>query len=379
MHLTSTPSILLAGLLPAVALVPRKTPLPVLSHGHLEATADGVTISTTNLEVGYQGPLADAQVDEPGAILLPMHRLTDLLGHLPKDVPVTLRSTASQIRLTAPQGYWTMPLMPVEDFPDFPTPASDDPTLFLPAAALVRLLASTLYAASEDSSRPILQALHLESRDGTLHAVCTDGHMLAWSQWHSPDLPEQMCNLLASAGLLVQRWATRLDTQDIALTLGKSCTFWTCGDVTMHARLLDVTYPNWHALMPQGRPETVCLPVGALQEILTRGATQQQGPLEPVQLTLDTNTLIVEALGAQGEQLSREVVPCRYAGPARHMRISTTMMRDILNHLPDQPATILLALSDHSQPIRLTLDNDPTWTVLAIGRNDSRPAAPEER
>lgn len=376
MQLTATPAILLAGILPAVPFVSRKPNLPVLGHACLEATPDGVRLTATNLDAGYQGTLADVQVDEPGAVLVPLHRLADLLQHLPKDGTVTLRSTASQVRLTASHGHWTMPLMPTDDFPAVPHAQADDPQITLPASALVRLLSSTLYAAEESSPRAIHQVVHLEGEAGVLHIVCTNGYTLAWSQHRGEEVPDLTCHLLASAGMLGQRWAARLETKEVTLTLGASVAFWTCGDVTISTRLVDVSYPDWRALLSREKHASATLPLAALLDILARCATQQDAtPGDPVQLILDTDLLIVEAFDASANAaLSREELPCLYAGPPTHYRIKNAMLRDILTHLPDSPEQVTLACQTPTTPLRLTPHGDDTHTVVAMGLSGSRPA-----
>ena len=67
---------LLAALQSASAVVPSRSPKPVLTNVKVEATRDAVVVMATDLEVGIRIELEGVETVAPGAVLLPSGRLT---------------------------------------------------------------------------------------------------------------------------------------------------------------------------------------------------------------------------------------------------------------------------------------------------------------
>ena len=66
---------LLAALQSASAVVPARSPKPVLANVKIEAGRDGAVLSATDLEVGIRSDVEGVEVAAPGSVLLPSGRL----------------------------------------------------------------------------------------------------------------------------------------------------------------------------------------------------------------------------------------------------------------------------------------------------------------
>ncbi len=82
------------GLQAVSASIPTKTTLPVLSNVLLEATADGLRLSGTDLDIAVSTTVP-ASVDQEGAITLPAKKLSDIVRELPS-AAIRLTSTGEQ-------------------------------------------------------------------------------------------------------------------------------------------------------------------------------------------------------------------------------------------------------------------------------------------
>lgn len=61
----------LAALQAAAAVVPSRSPKPILTNVKVEANRDEVVLSATDLEVGIRVAVEGVEVVAPGAVLLP--------------------------------------------------------------------------------------------------------------------------------------------------------------------------------------------------------------------------------------------------------------------------------------------------------------------
>ena len=107
------------GLQAVSASIPTKTTLPVLSNVLLEATADGLRLSGTDLDIAVSTTVP-ASVDQEGAITLPAKKLSDIVRELPS-AAIRLTSSGEQ-RATIECGRAKFRLLglPREEFPAFP-------------------------------------------------------------------------------------------------------------------------------------------------------------------------------------------------------------------------------------------------------------------
>ena len=90
MKFTITRESLQEGLVSVAASVPTKTTLPVLSNIMVEASADGVRLSGTDLDIAVS-TVVPAEVDEEGTVTLPAKKLVEIVRELP----------SAAVRLTA--------------------------------------------------------------------------------------------------------------------------------------------------------------------------------------------------------------------------------------------------------------------------------------
>src|SRR5918911_4957294 len=83
MKVTCKPSTLSQALQVVSRAISTRTTLPILNNILLETTADGLTLTATNLEIGIRKSVA-AEVQREGSATAPARLLTDFVASLPK-------------------------------------------------------------------------------------------------------------------------------------------------------------------------------------------------------------------------------------------------------------------------------------------------------
>ena len=165
------------GLQAVGAAIPSKTTLPVLSNVLLEATADGLRLSGTDLDIAVSTTVP-ASVDQEGAITLPAKKLSDIVRELPS-AAIRLSSSGEQ-RATIECGRAKFRLLGLsrEEFPAFPS-VKFDTAWKSRAGEVQKLVSHVAFAASTEESRPILNGVLWELRPERMRMVATNGHRLA--------------------------------------------------------------------------------------------------------------------------------------------------------------------------------------------------------
>jgi len=159
----------------AVKLLPQRTTLPILSGILIEATAEGLTLSSFDYEVSAQTEIA-AQVDEPGKVLVSGRLLADIASRLP-NAPVTFSTEEGRILVSCGSANFTLLSMPVEEYPTLPQVSAQSGVL--PAELFAAAVSQVAVAASRDDVTPVITGVQLEISENSLSLIATDRYRVA--------------------------------------------------------------------------------------------------------------------------------------------------------------------------------------------------------
>lgn len=159
----------------AVKLLPQRTTLPILSGVLIEATDDGLTLSSFDYEVSAQTSIT-AEVEEAGKILVSGRLLADIANRLP-NAPVQFSTEDNRIKVTCGSAHFTLLSMPVEEYPTLPQVSEQ--TGLLPAEEFATAVAQVAVAASRDDVTPVITGVQLEVSQNSLSLVATDRYRVA--------------------------------------------------------------------------------------------------------------------------------------------------------------------------------------------------------
>jgi len=159
----------------AVKLLPQRTTLPILSGVLIEATDDGLTLSSFDYEVSAQTSIT-AEVEEAGKILVSGRLLADIASRLP-NAPVQFSTEDNRIKVTCGSAHFTLLSMPVEEYPTLPQVSEQ--TGLLPAEEFATAVAQVAVAASRDDVTPVITGVQLEVSQNSLSLVATDRYRVA--------------------------------------------------------------------------------------------------------------------------------------------------------------------------------------------------------
>jgi DNA polymerase-3 subunit beta len=329
--------------------LPSRPSVPVLA-GVLLRVGDGqLKVSGFDYEVSSQVSV-DVQADADGAALVSGRLLAEITKALPAK-PVDVAAVGSHVEITCGSARFTLPTMPVEDYPTLPDmPASAgtvDAGVFQAAVTQVAI------AAGRDDTLPILTGVRIEIEGNTLALLATDRYRLAVREieWR-PDDPGMSVAALVPAKTLNDTAKTLgpLGGQvTIALSrggTGEGMIGFAGGTRRSTSRLLDGDFPKVRALRPDTHNAQAKVPVSALQEVVRRVALVAERAT-PVRLRFSEDGLVVEAGGTEDARAS-EAMDCTYTGEPLTIAFNHQYLLDGLAAL-DGPVAVL-SFTDPKKP-----------------------------
>lgn len=180
-------------------VVGKSSPLPILHNVSLVVTPEGLVLTGTNMEVGIQCRLM-AEVEQPGALTLPIKTLGDLLGDIKAEGVRFETSEKNTARVTCGKSEFTLYGLPATDFPSLPTVGAGVSFTML-QAELAKQIRSVIHAAAEDPTRPILSSVCFNLEGDVLESVATNTHRFAFRTTTVTDATGEGTVLIPSTSL----------------------------------------------------------------------------------------------------------------------------------------------------------------------------------
>jgi DNA polymerase-3 subunit beta len=288
---------------------PRQT-LPILANVLLEADADAVRLTATDLEVGARVSLP-AKVASKGAITLSARKLSEIVKELSAAAVALKVGDNASVSLRCGGATYKLVGLSPDDFPPV-VPASPESWVTLDAKTLREMLSQTSFAVSHDETRYALNGVLFTLQGKDLLMVATDGHRLALAK-------RSLDRGVGGATGIVPRKAVAeimrvLGTgEDVQIAITENQFVLQMPNFVMTARLIEGQFPNYEAVVPKAHPTKLVIPRSSLTAALRRVAVMAEERNKPVKFTLAPTSL---RLSASSQELgeAEEVLDVDYAG-----------------------------------------------------------------
>lgn len=304
----------------AARSLPTRPPLPVLAGLLIDATEDGLTLSSFDYEVSARVEVA-ADVSEPGSILVSGRLLADITRSLPdRPVEVATEESERKAQLVCGSSRFSLQTLPREDYPALPT--MPDAAGTLPGDVFAAAVAQVAVAVGRDDTLPVLTGIRVEFEGDRLVLAATDRYRLAVRElaW-SPGRTDLSTVALVQGRSLADTARALADTDAVTIALsgsgGGEGLIGFEGSAAGESRrttnrLLDGEFPKYRALLPSESSSTAVVESASLLETVKRVALVADRNT-PVRLSFEEGQVVVEA-GAGDEAQAVETLTCSYSG-----------------------------------------------------------------
>ncbi len=321
---------LLDGLQRVQNIVSTRTTLPILSNTLLKASSEGLSLTTTDLDVGVRCAV-EAEVQKPGTTALPARKLFSIIREIPAqefEVEVDDRNAAA---VRGGNSYFKIMGLPEDEFPPFPK-TSDGKKIKIGQAALREMFKKTAYAVSADETRYVLNGVFVSFKGDKLTMVATDGRRLALveQELEVPKGGEVELILPTKAVNELQRQLS--DKGDAQLSIGENQIIIEFDGTTIYSKLIEGSYPNFRQVIPSEAKERISLEREQLLAALHRASILASEKTQSVKLQFSKNTLTITATTPEvGE--ATETLAIKYKGKDTTIAFNPQYMMDPLRNL----------------------------------------------
>ena len=353
--------------------LPARPPVPVLGGVLIEAAggADGdrLVVSGFDYETSARVEL-DATIGDPGRVLVSGRLLADITRALPSK-PVDLVVDGSRATINCGSSRFSLPTMPVEDYPQLPAMPQLAGTV--PADRLAEAVGQVAVAAGRDDTLPMLTGVRLEIDGSRLTLAATDRFRLAVREldW-SPEDTEQETAVLIPARTLAEVAKTLggSGTISLALSAGDGMLGVSGGGRRATTRLLDAEFPRFRQLIPAEHTSAAVLEVAGLVEAIKRVALVTDRVAQ-VRMEFGEDGLRLAA-GGDDVGSAEEELRCEFEGEPLMIAFNPGYLLDALGALHTERAQLTFTTPNRPALVR-PVPAAPAGTDADAAPNPAQP------
>ena len=252
--------------------LPPRPPVPVLGGVLLHVDGERLSVSGFDYEVSTQVDL-EVHAKSAGRALVSGRLLADITRSLPPH-PVQVEVDGPRVAITCGNARFSLPTMPVEDYPTLPQMPTTVGTV--PSDVFAAAVSQVAVAAGRDDTLPMLTGVRLEIDGERLTLAATDRYRLAVREltW-KPEQPGLSHAVLVPARTLVDAAKTLASGPELTIALsaggaGEGMMGFAGSNRRTTTRLLDAEFPKYQSLWPKESTGVAEIPVAPFVEAVKR-------------------------------------------------------------------------------------------------------------
>jgi DNA polymerase III subunit beta len=364
MKATIERAMLLKSLGHVQSVVERRNTIPILSNVLIEATADGLRLMATDLDLQIVETV-EAQVETTGATTISAHTLFDIARKLPEGSQVSLQAADGKMAVNAGRARFNLATLPRDDFPVIAE--GELPTSFeLPAATLRQIIDKTRFAISTEETRYYLNGIFIHATDDAqpvLKAAATDGHRLARVTVPRPEGAAGMPDIIIPRKCIAELRKLLDEVEgSVEVSLSASKIRFGLGNAVLTSKLIDGTFPDYSRVIPTGNDKLLTIDPKAFMQGVDRVATIASEKTRAVKMAVEKDKITLSVTSPENGTAAEEVSG-DYASDPIEIGFNARYLMDILAQIEGD--TVEVHLADAAAPT-LIRENDKAAALYVL-------------
>lgn len=337
----------------AARSLPVRPSVPVLAGLLIDASDEGLVLSTFDYETSARATLT-AEVSDEGRALVSGRLLADIVRSLP-DKPVDMAIDGARVSLTCGSARFSLQTLPVDEYPALPEMPGATGTV--QSDVFSHAVAQAVTAAGRDDMLPVLTGVRIEIDGSGISLLATDRFRLSHRElgWN-PRTPDESVAALVPAKVLADTAKSLTAGSEVTIALSASG----AGDGIIGfegaapggvrrttTRLLDGEFPKVRSLFPAEHHTLATVDKAALVESVKRVALVAERNTA-VQLAFSDGVLTLDA-GSGDEAQASESIEATIDGADITTGFNPQFLLDGLTAI-EQPV-VELAFTEASKPV----------------------------
>lgn len=276
------------------SVVPSRSPKDILKCLRITTETDAVTFCATDLEVGINFQVVQAEIEEPGDIVVPADKLLSIIRESIDEV-ISLEADESTVHIKGADSHFTIYGHDPAQYPAVPGFGGEaDFTINLDK--MQEGIELSVFATAKESTRYALNGILWEVEGKKLRLVATDGRRLARSMVslntvNTDSLPDGRIIVPSKAMTLLDRVGGTQESV-VSVRFVDNQIVLSSGQAIISSNLVEGNFPKYEDIIPKGYTNKVTLNCDATLSAVKRAALLSNEDSKGIKLSISEKQLI---------------------------------------------------------------------------------------
>ncbi len=347
-------------------IVDKKNSLPVLANILIEAKANELKLSSTDMDISIIEKIR-CDVMEDGATTINSQILYDIVRKIDDDSEIEIISNNGKLLTLRSEGSrFSLACLPKEDYPIIEN-ENNGSDITLNSKILLKLIDKTKFAISNEETRYFLNGLYFnittETNKNIVTLVGTDGHRLAKFSHYIDAQIDQVSGVIIPKKTIYElsKLLSEIDF-DINISISSNKIVFTIGDIIFISKLIDGSFPDYNRVIPNDNNNILKIKRDKLLSAVDRVSTIANEKSPVIKFKLFKNILNLNTNNTESSTASEDVA-ISYEGNEIEIGFNSKYIMDIVNNLEDKEISI--NFKDNTSPV-VAQENSNTNLVYVL-------------
>ncbi|GGO66809.1 DNA polymerase III subunit beta [Bowmanella pacifica] len=345
--------------------VERRHTLPILSNVLIKVSEGTLWLTGTDLEVELISNVTLAGQCEDGEITVPAKKLLDIVKGFSDVGDVEFVVEGNKALLKSGRGRYSLSTLPASEYPNLED-WQGEIEFEISQSQLKRLIDSTHFSMAQQDVRYYLNGMSLETEDGIIRTVATDGHRLALCRtpYEGTPLPDRQV-IIPRKGVMEISRLIENDDKSLKVQIGANHIRIFSTDFIFTSKLVDGRFPDYRRVLPKDGDKRVEASKETLKQAFSRASILSNEKFRGVRLNLASGELKITANNPEQEE-AEEIVDVQYQGDSLEIGFNVAYLIDVLNALGSENVCISMSDSNSSALIEDAADDSALYVIMPM-------------
>jgi DNA polymerase-3 subunit beta len=223
----------------------------------------------------------------------------------------------------------------------------------------------TSFAVSTEVSRPILNGVRWELRDGEMKMVATNGHRLARMSVPVESTGTRSADFIVPPAALGQVQRLFKDNDSIEVARSDNHLGFRAASTEVYTRLIEGTYPNYEQVIPRDNDKTATIDKKALESAVRRMAVVASDQTHRIRLKFEPNRVHLNVLTPDlGE--GHDELEIDYQGSELEIGFNANYLLEVLRYMPSDEVKFSFKAPERAATMEPVGENVPDYLCLVM-------------
>ena len=360
MKFTCSREAILAVISIAQEVISSRNTLSILSNVLIETHDNSLTVKATDLNVGFETQIS-IETASPGSTTVYCDKFLGILRSLPEgevefeqqdqrlDIRPLFKKIDFQLKTIAGDKYPA--LQDVEEKQYFEIGQKE----------FLEMIQQTIFAVSDDETRYFMNGVYMETVDGNIAMVATDGRRLSFIQKSlGAPVPEFQGVIIPPKVLtMIGKLASGEGNLSIAVT--EKHIFFQIDSKRFSSNLIEGHFPDYNRVIPESQEFQFGVDKSELSAALSRVSLLVEKKSQRILLSVNDDTLLLHSEESE-IGVAREELSCSYEGPETSIAINYRYLVEPMKVIDDE--TIVIKFTDSKKAISVLPNEEEEYVHI---------------